>query len=146
MILVPSFPPPPRFTRVPCPPGHLSRILSPFFQLPPLRSFMCSRPSPSRSVWSPVILPSEVFSPPADGRPMSSPGVLSSVCRFAPPPRPVRLVVRGLGVGGGAKDTAPPAMVWSPLTRWQASPGITCLRRRLISLLDSLGAHLSVIN
>ena len=33
------------------------------------------------------------------------------------PPRPVRLVVLGLGVGGGAKETAPPTMVLSPLTR-----------------------------
>ena len=32
------------------------------------------------------------------------------VCRFAPPPLPVRLVVLGLGVGGGAKETAPPAI------------------------------------
>ena len=31
MFLVPSFPPPPRFTWVPCPPGHLSCLLSPFF-------------------------------------------------------------------------------------------------------------------
>ena len=46
------------------------------------------------------------------------------ICRFAPPPRPVRLVVLGLGVGGGVKETAPPAMVLSPSSRQQASPGI----------------------
>ena len=40
-----------------------------------------------------------------------------------PPPRPVWLVVLGLGVGGGAKETAPPALVLSPSTRRQASPG-----------------------
>ena len=50
------------------------------------------------------------------------------VCRFAPPsPQPMRLVVLGLGVGGGAKETAPPAMVWSPSTHRQASPRIACL-------------------
>ena len=38
------------------------------------------------------------------------------------PPRPVRLVVLGLGVGGGAKETAPPAVVLSPSSRRQASP------------------------
>ena len=54
------------------------------------------------------------------------------------PPRPVRLVVLGLGVGGGAKETAPPAMVLSPSTRRQASPGqVACLfqRRRSSFLL-----------
>ena len=91
-----------------------------------------------------------VFSrpPPASGHPSSvrwkatnppakrSTNVLSwfpvqrSICRFAPPPQPVRLVVLGLGVGGGLKETAPPAMVLSPSTRWQASPGLACLRQR----------------
>ena len=61
-----------------------------------------------------------------------------------PPPRPVRLVVLGLGVGGGAKETAPPAMVWSPLTRRQASPGLACLRRHSSSLFNSCVARLSV--
>ena len=32
-----------------------------------------------------------------------------------------------MGVSGGAKETAPPAMVWSPSTRRQASPGLACL-------------------
>ena len=41
------------------------------------------------------------------------PDVLSSVPYegLRPPPRPVRMVVLGLGVGGGAKETAPPAMI-----------------------------------
>ena len=56
----------------------------------------------------------------------------------------MRLVLLGLGVGGGAKEKAPPAIVWSPSTRRQASPGISCLCRRSSSLLDSLGARLSV--
>ena len=40
------------------------------------------------------------------------------------PPRPERLVVLGLGVGGGEKETAPPVMVLSPSTRRQATPGL----------------------
>ena len=45
----------------------------------------------------------------------------------------MQLVVLGLGVGGGAKETAPPAMVLSPASRlpW---PGNACLRRRSNSL------------
>ena len=55
-----------------------------------------------------------------------------------PPPRPVRLVVLGLGVGGGSKETAPPAMVLSPSSRRQASPAsgqVHAYARRSISLL-----------
>ena len=84
----PPLSPPPRFTRVTCPPWHLARLLSPFFPFPPLRPFLCRRLSPSSSVWSPVVRPSEVFSPPSEGRSMSSPGVLSSVpyAGLHPPP------------------------------------------------------------
>ena len=60
------------------------------------------------------------------------------------PPRPVRLVVLGLGMGGGVKETAPPAMVWSPSMRRQATPGLACLRQRSSPLFDSLGARLSI--
>ena len=60
------------------------------------------------------------------------------------PPQPVQLVVLRLGVGGGAKETAPPSMVWIPLTRRQATPGLACLLRRSSSLFDSCGARLSV--
>ena len=40
------------------------------------------------------------------------------------PPQPIRLVVLGLGVGvcGGAKETAPPAVVLSPSSCRKASP------------------------
>ena len=52
-------------------------------------------------------------------------GVSPIVPAFAGlPPRPIRLVVRGSGVGGGAKETAPPAMALSSLTRQQASSGV----------------------
>ena len=67
MVLVPPLILPPRFNRFPCP-LQFSRILSPFFLLPPLRPFLFSWPSTSRSVWSPVVHPSEVYSPPADCR------------------------------------------------------------------------------
>ena len=137
--------PPPRSTRVPFPPGYLARLLSPFFQLPPLRPFLCSRPTTSSSVWSPVVLPSEVFSPPADGQPMSSSGGLSGVCRFAPPPPDLCgwCYLAWVWVEG-QRRRHPPAMVWSPSTCWQASPGLACLCRRSISLFDSYGARLSV--
>ena len=61
----------------------------------------------------------------------TSPASHMQVCTL---PRPVRLVVLGLGVGGGAKETAPPAMVLSPSTCRQASPGLACLRQRSNSL------------
>ena len=84
--------------------------------------------------------------PPAAGRPISSPGFLSSVpyVGLRPPPRPVLLVVLGLGVGKGAKETAPPTMVWSPLTRRKTTPGSACRLRRSSSLFDSCGDRLSV--
>ena len=62
-----------------------------------------------------------------------------------PPPRPVRLVVLGLGVGGGAKETDPPAVVLSPSLRRQASPAdgqVHAYARRSISLLSSRGSRL----
>ena len=67
---------------------------------------------------SPVACASEVYNPPADCQQnalllVSCPASRMRVCT---PPRPVRLVVLGLGVGGGAKDTAPPAMLLSSST------------------------------
>ena len=59
MFLVPPFPPPPRCTRVPCPPGHFARLLSPFFLLPLLCPFLCGRPSTSSSGWASVVRLSE---------------------------------------------------------------------------------------
>ena len=102
------------------------------------------RPPPASG--HPLSVRRKATNPPATGRPMSSPGFLSSVpyAGLHPPPRPVRLVVLGLGVGGGAKETAPPAMVLSPSTRQQAPPRLVCLRRRSISLFDSCGARLYV--
>ena len=55
----PTLSPPARFTRVPCPPGHFTRLLSHFFLLPPLRPFLCGRRSTSSSGWASVVRPSE---------------------------------------------------------------------------------------
>ena len=99
--------------------------LSFLFLFPPLRPCLFSRPSPSSSVWSLGVRPEEVYNPPADGRPnvLSWFPVQIHVWRFVTPP-PVRLVVLGLGVGGGAKETEPPAMVLSSSTRRKASLNI----------------------
>ena len=113
--------------------------------MPHLRPFLCIRPTPS-SVCSPIIRPSESYQPSGD-RPTNvlscfpDPASHMQVCTH---PRTVRLVVLVLGVGGEAKETAPPAMVLSPSSRRQASPGLACLCRRSSSILDSCGARLSV--
>ena len=94
----------------------------------------------------PIIRPSESYQP-SGYRPTNvllcfpNPASHMQVCT---PTRPVRLVVLGLGVGGGAKETAPLAMVWSPLTRQQASPGLVCLCRRSIYLFHYCGARIYV--
>ena len=88
MFLVPSSPPPQRFTRVLCPPGHLSRVLYPFI-------FFAS--SPSISVYSAAPLqqrlalhrPSVGSLHPSGWRPtnvLSCFPVQRPICRFAPPP------------------------------------------------------------
>ena len=68
MVLVPPLLPHPIFTRVPCP-VQFSRILSLFLLLTPLCPCLFSRPSTSSRVWSPVVRPAEVYTPPADCRP-----------------------------------------------------------------------------
>ena len=71
----------------------------------------------------------------------SCPAAHMQVCT---PPRHVRLLVLALGVGGEAKETAPPAMVWILSTRRQATPGLAFRLQRSSSLFDSCGARLSV--
>ena len=118
MVMVSHLIPPPRYIRFPCP-VQFARILSPFFLLPPLRPFLFSRPSTSSSIWSPVVRPSEVSSPPSDCQPNALLLVSCPASRMkVSPPQPVRLVVLGSGVGGGAKDTAP---------RARRLPGVACL-------------------
>ena len=60
---------------------------------------------------SPIVRPPASYQPSGSGRPMSSPNFPTQrpICRLAPPPRPIRLVVLGLGVGvcGGAKGDGP---------------------------------------
>ena len=131
---LPFFSPPPRFNRAPCYANILtvSSLFSSY--LPPLRPVYSADPLqcllPTSSVpHRPSVgkLPTlrlrttNVFSW------FPAPASHMQVCT---PPQTVRLVVLGLGVGGGAKETAPPAMVLSPSTRQQASPGLACLHRR----------------
>ena len=117
--------------------------------MPPLRPFLCIQPTPS-SVW---FLPSSVPHRPSVGKlptlRLRSTNVLfcfpnpASHMQVCTPPRPVRLVVLGLGVGGGAKETAPPrdgleSFVSSFVAR-ESVPSST-----LVFPLDSCGARLSV--
>ena len=107
---------------------HLARLLS---------LLVLSASSPPISVYSadllqclvphrpsPIVRPSESYQP-SVYRPtnvlfwFTDPASHTQVCT---PPRPVRLVVLGLGVGGGAKETAPPAVVLSLSSRRQALP------------------------
>ena len=123
VVLVPHLIPPPRFIWLPCP-VQCSRILSLLFLLPPLCPCLFSRPSTSSSVWSPVVRPSEVYSPPADCVPNALLLVSCPESRMkVSPPQHVRLVIIGSGVGGGSKETAPPAMVLSSSTLRHALPG-----------------------
>ena len=108
--------PPPRFVRAPCSSAHLARLLSPF---------VLSASSPSVNVYSaaplqcpvpPIVHPPSsvrrrATNPPAPADqcplPVSRPSV--PYAGLLPPPRPIRLVVLGLGVGvcGGAKGDGP---------------------------------------
>ena len=144
MVLVPSFSPPLRFTRVLALQGifPVSSLLSSF--LPPLRPYPCILPPPSSSVWSFIVRPSEVFRPPADGQPMSSPGFLYSgpYVGLHPPPT-CAAGCTWLGCGRRGKGDGTPTMVWIPSTRRQATPGLACCLRRSSPLFDSCGARLS---
>ena len=106
--------PPPRFTRFPCP-VQFARILFIFPLLPLLHQFLCIRPSTSSSVWSDVTRPAEVSKPPADFRPMPSPGFLSSVPYESLPPPDLccwRYLVR-VWIGGRSRRL-PPRWYWVP--------------------------------
>ena len=143
--VVPSFPPPSIFIRAPC--SKKTSCPSPLYFLPicPLSARFCVFSRLSSSVCSP---PSSVPHRPSVGelptlrlRPTNFlfwfPDPASHMQVFSPP-RPVRLVVLGLGVGGGAKEMAPPVVVLSLLSSRQASPAsgqVHAYARRSISLL-----------
>ena len=78
-VSVPLLSPPPILTQVTCPPGRLSRILSPFilFASSLSISVYVSAPPPAASGPSSSVC-RKYYIPPADGRPMSSPVFLSS--------------------------------------------------------------------
>ena len=113
MILVPSFFSPPRFVRVPCSPEYLARLPLSFLPIFLLSSRLClfNRP-PAVSIPHIVRPPSYVC------QKANNPPTPSDQCLLLfsfpsvpyaglhpPPPRPVWLMVLGLGVGGGAKET-----------------------------------------
>ena len=141
------FPPPPRFTRVLALQSiPVSSLLSSLCLLS-VHKRVFSRPPPVSGPPhrpSPIIRPPESYQPSGSGRPMFSSGFPTQrpICRFAPPPCPMRLVVLGLGVGEGAKETAPPAVVLIPSSLRQASPDrhpSACLRPTIDLPLDSCG-------
>ena len=136
MVLVPSFSPPSKIHLGSLP----ARASFPYpisflpFCLLSVHISVFSRPPPAASGHSSSVRRKSTNPPAAtaDQCPLlvSCPAVHMQVCT---PPQPVRLVVLGLGVGGGAKETAPPAMVWSPSTCRQASPGLACLVNARVS-------------
>ena len=104
-------------------PGSLPSAIFPHpLSFPPIASspyvFVQSAVHLQQPRWSPVIRPSEVYIPPVDFRPMPCSWFpVQRRMKVCPPPRPVRLVVLGSGVGGAVYDTAPPVMVLSFSTR-----------------------------
>ena len=79
LVLVPSFPPPSRFTSVLALQGIFTVSSLLLFFLPPLYPYPRIQPPPSSSVWSFIVRPLEVFNQSSEGRPKSSPGFLSNV-------------------------------------------------------------------
>ena len=117
--------------------------------MPPLRPFLCIQPT-SSSVWSPPsFVPHRLSVGELPTLRLQPTNVLfwfpdpASYMKVCTPLRPVRLVVLGLGVGGGAKDTAPPRggldSVVSSFVARESVPSST-----LDFPLDSCGARLSV--
>ena len=128
MAMVPSLSPPPRFPRPrSMSTSHFARACIPLS--PPLASSL----SVFRLVVVPPVAPVVTRRPPelTGGRCHAAPVVFSKCpddCVHAPP-RPLRLAVLGSGVGGGAYETAPPAMVLS-LSSLVSSPFVALVSCR----------------
>ena len=116
IVLVPPYPP----SKIH--PGSLpSSAFCPYpvssFLLPPFRPFLCRRPSTSSSVCHPSSVRWKSTTLRLNADQMPSPFVLSSGPKrvWTPPPRPVRLVVLSLVLGGGVKGwrrRRPPRWSW----------------------------------
>ena len=138
--VVPSFPPLRDSSGLLAPNKHLARLLSLFFLYapsPPISVYSADSPPVSDPPHRPSVgeLPTLRLRPTNVLFWFPDPASHMQVCT---PPRSVRLVVLGLGVVGGAKETAPPTVVLSPSSRRQASPAsgqVHAYARRSISLL-----------
>ena len=117
MVMVPPYPPS-KIHPGSLPSSDFCTYTISSFLLPTLRPFLCRRPSTYSSVCHPSSArrKSTTLRLTANQMPFSWFPVQRPVWRF-PPPQPVRLVVLGSGVGGGAKDTAP---------RARRLPGVAC--------------------
>ena len=135
--------PPPIFTRFTFP-VQFACILSIFFLLPPLRTCLFRRPSPSSSVWSLGVRPAEVYNPPADGQPMFSPGFLSSVPYEGLLPPTYAAGGTWLRCGWRGEGDGAPCNGLEFLNAFTGVAQLSFLRRRSWTLVDSRGARLSV--
>ena len=149
MVLVPSFFSPSRFTRVLALHSFLYHLsFRPFSSSLSINTYSAA---PLQCLVPPIVRPPSsvrrrATNPPAPANQcpllVSRPSV--PYAGLHSPPRPIRLVVLGLGVGvcGGATETAPPTVVLSPSSRRQASPDrrpSACLRPTLDFPLDYCG-------
>ena len=141
----PLLSPPPRFTRVLCPPGHLSRLLSPFFLFAssPSISVYSAAPLQQRLVYHRLSVGSLQ---PSGWRPtnvLSWFPVQRPICRFAPP---LTCASRGtrLGCGRRGEGYGAPHDGLESLNASAGDARVACRLRCSSSLFDSCGARLSV--
>ena len=121
MVLVP---PPPPFSPLQDSPGFLALCSLPVSSLFVLcLPSVCVWPSPSSSVWSPVVRPTNVSRPPADCRLMPSPGFQRPIWGFAPSTCAAGGTWLGCG-WRGSRRRSPPRSSLSSSTLRQASPGV----------------------
>ena len=143
------------FWSLPFPPLQYSPVFLPFRAFPSPLSFrpfcllsvhkrVFSRPPPAASGPSSFVRRMSTTNRLTADQSLSWFPVQRSKMQVCTPPRPVRLVVLGLGVGGGAKETAPPAMVLSPSTCPVGVARESVPSSTLEFPLNSCGACLSV--